>query len=276
MREFTEADGKWLSMVRSLFGGRVTTALTGAAPIAPEILEFFHACGVPIYEGYGLTESSGVISLNSAGASRAGTVGRPIDGIAVRIAEDGEIMAAGNMFAGYHANDAATGEALVDGWLHTGDLGEFDADGFLRVTGRKKELIIPASGKNISPNNIENDLRRSPWIAHAVLHGDRRPHLVALITVDAEEITPWAQARGLPTKVTDLVGTPELTDLIQGVVDEVNATYSRPEQIRRFALLDTDFSQEGGELTPTMKLRRAAINEKYQGILDGMYHHADL
>jgi long-chain acyl-CoA synthetase len=269
---FEEADERWLSMVRGVFGGRVQEALTGAAPIAVEILEFFHACGIPLNEGYGMTESTAVISLNARGRRRFGTVGKPIPGVRVRIASDGEVLASGgNVFAGYHGNEAATAEVLEDGWLHTGDLGELDEDGYLRITGRKKDLIIPASGKNISPANIENDLQRSRWIAGAIVHGDRRPYLVALLTLDAEEIRPWAAARGLPEDVRDLAAHPEVAKLLQGVVDEVNARYSRPEQIRRFAVLPRDFTPESGELTPSLKIRRAVVNANHADLLDSLY-----
>ncbi|GAA2607797.1 long-chain fatty acid--CoA ligase [Actinomadura fulvescens] len=269
---FEEADERWLSMVRGVFGGRVKAALTGAAPIAPEILEFFHVCGITLYEGYGMTETTAVISLNAQGRRRFGTVGRPIPGVEVRIATDGEVVVRGaNLFAGYHHNEAATAEVLVDGWLHTGDLGEFDEDGYLRITGRKKDLIIPASGKNISPANLENDLRRSRWIAGAVVHGDRRPHLVALLTLDAEEIVPWATARGLPTDVAELATHPDVTALLQTEVDRVNARHTRPEQIRRFAVLPRDFTPEHGELTPSLKIRRAVVNKNHADLFASLY-----
>ncbi|GGM80306.1 long-chain acyl-CoA synthetase [Longimycelium tulufanense] len=270
--EFAEADARWLAMVRAAFGGQLEGALTGAAPIAPEVLEFFDACGIPILEGYGLTESTAVISINTLEARKIGTVGRPVPGVEVRIADDGEVLARGdNMFAGYHGDPESTARALADGWLHTGDLGEIDEDGFLRITGRKKELIIPASGKNISPNPIENDLRQSRWISHAVLHGDRRPYLVALVTLEGEEILPWARERGLPEDLAQLAGHPAVRALVQSVVDEVNARYSRPEQVRAFAVLGHDFGPESGELTPTLKLRRSAIAAKYRDVLDKLY-----
>ncbi|MBB6170156.1 long-chain acyl-CoA synthetase [Nocardiopsis mwathae] len=270
--EFTEADDRWLSMVRGVFGGRLKEALTGSAPIAPEILDFFHACGVPVNEGYGMTESAAVLTLNSPGDRRFGTVGRPLPGVEVRIAEDGEILARGaNVFAGYHRAPADTVEILADGWLHTGDLGEFDADGYLRVTGRKKDLIIPASGKNISPANIEGDLRGSPWISHAMVFGDRRPHLVALLTLDPDEVVPWARERGLPDDPAELAAHPDVRALIRQVVDEAGARHSRPERVRAFAVLPRDFSVEAGELTPSLKLRRAIVAERYRHLLDDLY-----
>ncbi|SFP51198.1 long-chain acyl-CoA synthetase [Amycolatopsis arida] len=259
-------------LVRAALGGRVREALTGAAPIAKEILEFFAECGVPIYEAYGMTESTAVISANAPGAVRFGTVGRPLPGIEVRIAEDGEVLARGdNVFAGYHDDPAATREAIVDGWLHTGDLGELDADGYLTITGRKKDIIITAGGKNLTPANLENDLRQSRWIAHAVMLGDRRPFPVALITLDPEEVLPWARERGLPEDLGELAGHPDVRALVQEVLDTANARYAPPERIRDFAVLGTEFSVDGGELTPSLKMRRAVVREKYADVVDALY-----
>ena len=260
------------ALVRGAFGGRLREALTGAAPISPEILEFFAACGVPVYEAYGMTESTAVISANGPGAVRFGSVGRPLPGVEVRIAEDGEVLAKGrNVFPGYHRNAAASGEAVRDGWLHTGDLGALDDDGYLYITGRKKDLIITAGGKNISPANLENDLRRSRWISHAVMHGDRMPYAVALITLDAEEILPWARENGLPEDIAALSRHPRVLEMVDGVVTEANSAYSPPERIRRFAVLDHDFSQETGELTPTMKLRRKLVHDRYSDLFTALY-----
>ena len=260
------------AMVRQAFGGRLREALTGAAPIAPEILEFFNECGIPIYEAYGMTESTALISANIPGAVKFGTVGRALPGIEVRIAEDGEVLARGeNLFAGYHNNPAATAAMLAGGWLHTGDLGSVDDDGFLRISGRKKDIIITAGGKNLTPANLENDLRQSRWIAHAVLLGDRRPYPVGLITLDAEEILPWAQERGLPEDIAALAGHPEVRALIDEVVQTANNRYAPPERIRRFAILPADFSVESGELTPSLKIRRRVISERYAPVLDRLY-----
>jgi long-chain acyl-CoA synthetase len=272
LQSFAEADERLFSLVRAAFGGRIQQALTGAAPIAPEILEFFYACGVPIYEAYGMTESTAVISANVPGAVKFGTVGRPLPGIEVRIAEDGEVLArSAGVFAGYHHNQAGTDEMLADGWLHTGDLGELDGDGYLRISGRKKDIIICASGKNLTPANLENDLRQSRWIAHAVMVGDRRPYPVGLIVLDAEEIVPWARERGLPDGLAELSAHPEVRALIEQVVDAANSRYAPPERIRRFAILDRDFSTESGELTPTMKIRREIVAERYADVVDALY-----
>jgi long-chain acyl-CoA synthetase len=269
---YDEADRRLFSLVRDAFGGRVREALTGAAPIAPEILEFFFACGVPIYEAYGMTEATAVITANRPGVVRFGTVGQPIEGVDVRISDDGEICSrSGGTFIGYWRNDKATAEMIVDGWLHTGDLGAIDDDGFLRVTGRKKDIIITSGGKNLTPANLENDLRRCRWIAHAVMCGDRRPYAVALITLDAEEVLPWARENGLSEDLADLSRSDEMRALLKQVVDDANAGYAPPEQIRAFHVLPADFSVETGELTPTLKVRRTVVAQRHASTLDALY-----
>ncbi|MFD3872567.1 AMP-dependent synthetase/ligase [Streptomyces sp. NPDC058623] len=267
------AEESLYSPVRAVFGGRLTWALTGGAPIAPDTLDFLRACGIRVFEGYGMTESGGVISLNHPDAVRYGTVGRPIAGCEVRIAADGEILARGPMvFPGYHANAAATAETVdADGWLHTGDLGELDADGFLSVTGRKKELIITSAGKNITPTEVEFAVRAaSRYVSRAVLIGDRRPHPVALITLDAEEIAGWAARRSLDPGPRP-GAHPEVRALIAEAVATANATVSRPARIRAFHILDADFSVADGTLTPTLKLRRGAVAERYAAQIEALY-----
>ena len=258
--------------VRGAFGGRVRIAITGAAPIAPEILEFFHAAGVPIYEGYGLSESTSYATVNTPAALRLGSVGPRMPFCEVRI-EEGEILLRGpNIFAGYWNNPEATAQTLDDeGWLLTGDLGLIDEDGFVFITGRKKEIIITSGGKNITPSEIENDLRRCPFVSYAVMHGDRRPYPVALVTLDAEYCVPWAQSKGLPTDLASIARLDEVRDAIQAVLDEVNSRYAKVEQVKRFAILDHDFSQETGELTPTLKMKRQVINTMYADVLDSLY-----
>ncbi|MEU4351684.1 AMP-dependent synthetase/ligase [Streptomyces sp. NPDC023838] len=247
------------ALVRAAFGGRLRWALTGGAPIAPATLDFLRAAGIATYEGYGMTESAGVITLNHPGAVRYGTVGRPIDGCEVRIAEDGEVLARGaNVFSGYHANPAATAEALdADGWLHTGDLGALDADGFLTITGRKKDLIITSAGKNLAPSEVELAIERSRFVSHAVMVGDRRPYPVALITVDAAEVAGRDAAA--------------VRALVQEAVDDANARVSRPARIRAFAVLAEDFTIESGVLTPTLKVRRRAVTERYAEEIERLY-----
>src|SRR5215207_5065078 len=205
---FDKADGALYRNVRGLFGGRVKLAVSGAAPISGEILEFFYACGVPVVEGWGMTETSGVGCVNTLDQLRFGTVGRPLPGVELRIADDGEVLTKGpNVFNVYWGNPEATRETFTeDGWLLTGDLGSVDEDGFLSITGRKKDIIITAGGKNLTPANLENDIQQSRWVSRAVMYGDRRPYPVALISLDPEEILPWAKERGLPEDMPSLVG----------------------------------------------------------------------
>jgi long-chain acyl-CoA synthetase len=270
---FDQADERLYQRVRGLFGGELKQAITGAAPIAPEILEFFYACGVPVMEGWGMTETTAVATVGTLERFRFGTVGRTLPGVEVRIAEaDGEILVRGdNIFREYWNNPEATAEALVDGWLHTGDIGELDADGYLTITGRKKDIIITAGGKNLAPANFENDLKASPYISQAVMHGDRRPYPVALITLDPEEILPWATEQGLPQDVEQLADAVQVVALVQAEVDRANANYAQVEQIKRFAILPRDLSIEDGELTPTLKVKRTVVNERYAELFDSLY-----
>jgi long-chain acyl-CoA synthetase len=270
---FDKADAALYRNVRELFGGRVRQAVSGAAPISREILEFFYACGVPVLEGWGMTETTGVGCVNTLDHLRFGTVGQPMPGVELRIADDGEVLIKGpNVFREYWHNPEATSETLTDdGWLLTGDLGTLDEDGFLSITGRKKDIIITAGGKNLAPANLENDLKQSRWISHAVMYGDRRPYPVALITLDPDEIVPWARERGLPEDLPSVVGRDEVRELIQSELDHANAKYAKVEQVKKFALLDRDLSQEAGELTPTLKLKRNVVNDRYAELFDEMY-----
>jgi long-chain acyl-CoA synthetase len=269
---FDKADEELFKNVRNVFGGRLRQATSGAAPIAQEILEFFYACGVPVLEGYGMTETATASTVSTQDAYKFGTVGRPLPGTEVRIAEDGEILVKGpHIFNGYYKMEDKSFGAIEDGWLHTGDLGSIDEDGYLSITGRKKDIIITAGGKNLTPANLENDLKQSRWISQAVMYGDRRPYPVALITLDPEEIVPWAKEQGLPEDPVALASEPKVRELIQAHLDEVNSRYARVEQIKKFAILDHDLSQETGELTPTLKVKRNVINEKYEELFDRLY-----
>jgi long-chain acyl-CoA synthetase len=271
-KAFEQADKQLFAKVRAIFGGRVREAATGAAPIAPDILEFFYACGVPVLEGYGMTETTAVASVSTRENFKFGTVGRALPGVEIKIADDGEVLIKGpNIFQGYYGNEDATRETIVDGWLHTGDIGELDDEGYLKITGRKKDIIITAGGKNLTPANIENDLKQSRWISQAVMYGDRRPYPVALITLDPEEIVPWAKKQGLATDTASLAKEPKVHDLIQAELDRANSKYAQVEQIKKFAILDHDLSQESGELTPTLKVKRNVVNEKYAELLDSLY-----
>ncbi|WP_434594650.1 AMP-dependent synthetase/ligase [Streptomyces sp. A5-4] len=265
---YEDADQRLYSLVRAAFGGRLRWALTGAAPIAPQTLDFLRACGIAVFEGYGMTESGGAISINHPGAVRYGTVGRPIAGCEVRIGEDGEVLARGPMvFPGYYGNERATGETLdADGWLHTGDLGALDEDGYLTITGRKKDLIITSSGKNLTPSQVELAVQQSRFVSHTVLVGDRRPYPVALITLDADEVAGWATRTGHDPADRDAVRT-----LVQEAVDTANAQVSRPARIRAFAVLDEDFTVDSGVLTPTLKVRRKAVVERYAEVIEALY-----
>ena len=246
--------------------------MSGAAPIAPEILEFFYACGVPVLEGWGMTETTAVGTVGTLDNFKFGTVGRPMPGVEIRIADDREILMRGpNVFREYWRNPEATAETLVDGWLHTGDLGALDEDGFLSITGRKKDIIITAGGKNLTPSNIENDLKQNPFISQAVMYGDRRPYPVALITLDPEEIVPWAKEHGLPEDLAELADADEVLKIVQDELDRANANYAQVEQIKKFKILDHDLSIEEGELTPTLKVKRNVINDRYADLFDAMY-----
>ncbi|MFF8642502.1 AMP-dependent synthetase/ligase [Streptomyces sp. NPDC015345] len=269
---YEEADKALYSLVRQALGGRVRRALTGGAPIAPDTVDFLRACGVPVFEGYGMTESAGVLTLNVPGAVRYGTVGRPVDGAEIRIAEDGEVLARGPMvFTGYHGDPDATRAALDDdGWLHTGDLGKLDEDGYLTITGRKKDLIITSAGKNLTPSLSELAVQNSRFVSRAVMVGDHRPYPVALITLDTEEVTGWAAREGV-TLTRPLSRDPRVRALVQEAVDAANATVSRPARLRAFAVLDEDFTVEGGLLTPSLKVRRRAVTERYADVVEGLY-----
>ena len=259
--------------VRNLFGGRLREAVTGAAPIAPEILEFFWGCGVPVLEGYGMTETSTTATVSTPENHRFGSVGKALPGVELKIADDGEILIKGaNIFGGYHKNADASFGAVEDGWLHTGDLGSLDDDGYLFITGRKKDIIITAGGKNLTPANFENDLKQSRWVSQCVMHGDRRPFPVALITLDEEEIVPWAQQNGIEdTATASLAQNEQVRALIQAEVDKANAKLAQVEQVKKFVILDHDLSQETGELTPTLKVKRNVVNEKYAPLFDELY-----
>jgi long-chain acyl-CoA synthetase len=271
-KPFDEADEQVFAGVRAIFGGRLRQAVTGAAPIAKEILEFFYAAGVPVLEGYGMTETATVATYSTIEEHKFGTVGRMLPGVEARIADDGELLLKGaNIFGGYYRNDDASFGAIVDGWLHTGDLGSIDADGYVSITGRKKDIIITAGGKNLTPANIENDLKQSRWISQAVMYGDRRPFPVALVTLDPEEIGPWATEQGLSEDPATLSQEPKVRELIQDVLDKVNERYAQVEQVKKFAILDHDLSQETGELTPTLKVKRNVVNEKYADLFDSLY-----
>ena len=270
---FDQAEEALFKNVRGLFGGNMRECVTGAAPIATEILEFFYACGVPVMEGYGMTETATCATANRRDEFRLGSVGRPMTGVEIKIADDGEVLIQGpNIFRGYYKNEQATRETLDAHWLHTGDLGRLDEDGFLYITGRKKDIIITAGGKNITPANLENGLKQTRWISQAVVVGDRRPYLAALVTLDPDEVPALAQQLGLEGLSPEaMAGEERVRTEIQRAVDEVNSHVGPVEQIKRFEILPRDLSQEGGELTPTLKVKRNVVHEKYAGVIDELY-----
>jgi long-chain acyl-CoA synthetase len=269
---FEEADEKLFKNVRAIFGGSVRHAVSGAAPIAKEILEFFWAAGVPVLEGYGMTETATAATVCTVEDHKFGTVGKPFPGVEIKIADDGEVLIKGpNIFQGYHNNAEASFGSIEDGWLHTGDLGSLDEDGFLSITGRKKDIIITAGGKNITPANLENDLKQCRWISQAVMHGDQRPYPVVLVTLDEEEILGYARERELPEDTARLCEEPSIRELIAEQVERANRHYAPVEQVKRFAILPHDLTQETGELTPTLKVKRNVVAEKYADVLDALY-----
>jgi long-chain acyl-CoA synthetase len=271
-KPFEEAEETLFKNVRAIFGGRIRHGTSGAAPIAREILEFFWACGVPVLEGYGMTETATAATISTVENHRFGTVGRALPHEELRIAEDGEILIKGpNIFQGYHNQASTSFGAVKDGWLHTGDLGSIDEDGYLSITGRKKDIIITAGGKNLTPANIENDLKQCRWISQAVMHGDQRPYPVVLITLDEEEIPVFASEHGLAGDIPTLAKDPAVHALIQQEIDHVNAKYAQVEQVKKFVILDHDLSQATGELTPTLKVKRNVVNERYAELFDALY-----
>jgi long-chain acyl-CoA synthetase len=273
LAKFEEADEQLFKNVRAVFGGELERAVTGAAPIAREILEFFYGCGIPVLEGYGMTETATVATYSTVENHRFGSVGRALPGLEARIADDGELLIKGpNVFKGYHDNDDASFGAVVDGWLHTGDIGRIDEDGYIYITGRKKDIIITAGGKNLTPANLENDMKSNRWVSQAVMHGDRRPYPVMLITLDEEEIVPWARSQGIEdVTVPALARDERVRALVQAELDAANAKYARVEQVKRFFILDHDLSQETGELTPTLKVKRNVVYDMYAERFDELY-----
>ena len=272
---FDQAEEKLFKNVRGLFGTNMRECVTGAAPIAGEILEFFYACGVPVMEGYGMTETSTSATVNRPEGNnfRFGSVGQAQKDVEIKIGDDGEVLIKGpNIFQGYYKNEAATKETLENGWLHTGDLGRLDEDGFLYITGRKKDIIITAGGKNITPANLENGLKQNRWISQAVVIGDRRPYLVALLTLDPEEAPALAEQLGLEdADPAALSQNEKVREQIQKAVDDVNSHVGPVEQIKRFEILDHDLSQETGELTPTLKVKRNVVHGKFADVVDRIY-----
>ena len=261
--------------LRAATGGKVRYAVSGGAALGERLGHFFRGVGITVLEGYGLTETSPVITANQPDHNKIGTVGPPIPSVTVRIADDGEILAAGpNVFVGYWHNEAATKEMVdPDGWLHTGDLGELDEDGYLRVTGRKKDIIVTAGGKNVAPAVLEDRVRAHPLVSQCMVVGDGRPYVACLVTLDEEAIGPW-QARHpslARASLAELAEAPELIAEIQSAVDEANKAVSRAESIRRFRVLPVDFTERSGYLTPSLKIRRGVVAKDFAADIDALY-----
>ena len=260
--------------IRHAFGGRLRLCFSGGGPLGERLTHFFAGAGLHIYEGYGLTETSPMLTIARPGAWKPGTVGRPLAGTSIMIAGDGEILAKGpQVFQGYWRNDRATAEVFDrDGWFRTGDIGELDAEGYLRITGRKKELIVTAAGKNVAPAPLEDRLRAHELISQAVIVGDARPFIAALIAIDEMAASNWATRKGLAGEpFADLLNSEELKAAVQRAVDEANASVSRAESVRSFVVLPRDLTIESGELTATLKVRRAVVEKAYAVQIDRIY-----
>jgi long-chain acyl-CoA synthetase len=235
------------------------------------VIEFFYACGVPVLEGYGMTETCAAATLNTLDEVLVGSVGRPLPGTEVKVADDGEVLMRGpHIFKGYHRNQEATDAILTDGWLHSGDLGEIQ-DGYVIITGRKKDLIITSSGKNVSPEMLESALRETRWISQAIAAGDRRSYLVALVTLDPDEAPKLAEQLGVSADPESMARDEKVREAVWKDIEAVNQRFARIEQIKRFAILPRDLSQEDGELTPTLKVKRAVVYEKYESDVNALY-----
>lgn len=260
--------------LRAALGGQCEAAISGGAPLGARLGHFFRGIGIPVYEGYGLTETTAAFSVNTPGAVKVGTVGKPLPGNRVRIADDGEVMLSGGVvFAEYWQNPEATATAVEDGWFHTGDLGTLDEDGYLTITGRKKELIVTAGGKNVSPAGLEDVIRANALISQALVIGDAKPFIAALVTIDPEAFGGWKQRNGKPSDATvaDLVDDPDLRAEVQGAVDAANETVSHAEAIKKFRVLADDFTEETGEMTPTLKVKRNVVVDKFSDDIDAIY-----
>ncbi len=266
------------SKLHAALGGRARVAISGGAPLGPRLGHFFRGIGFTVVEGYGLTETSAPAAANRPHSVRMGTVGQPLPGVTIRIADDGEILIRGDLlFRAYRNSETATKEALdADGFLHTGDLGSLDDDGFLRITGRKKELLVTAGGKNVAPAPLEHVVQSHPLISQAMLVGDRRPFIAALVTIDQEAFEHWRDGAGKPAgaSVADLVDDADLRAAVQQAINSANATVSHAESIKKFVILPQDFTVETGELTPSLKVRRLLVMDRFGGAVEGLYADA--
>ena len=254
-------------------GGQVQYAVSGGAPLGTRLGHFFRGIGVTILEGYGLTETTAPITVNVPDRVKIGTVGLPLPGCGVRIAEDGEVLAQGvNIFTGYRNNEKATAEAIRDGWFHTGDIGELDEDGYLTITGRKKEILVTAGGKNVAPAVLEDRLRAHPLVSQCMVVGDQRPFIAALVTLDPEMLPGWAANNGLEgISIEDARTNEKVLGAIQDAVDDANNAVSKAESIRKFIVLEGDFTEDSGHLTPSLKLKRSVVMRDYANAIEDIY-----
>ena len=261
--------------LRAALGGNARYAVSGGAALAERLGHFFRGAGVTVLEGYGLTETTAAVSVNRPDRQKIGTVGLPLPGVSVRIADDGEVLIKGKtVFPGYWRNDQASADSFTaDGWYRSGDIGELDDEGFLRITGRKKEMIVTAGGKNVAPAVLEDRLRTHALISQCMVVGDGRPYVAALITIDPEAFGPWKEQHGKPADATvaDLRDDPDLLATIQAAVDDANKAVSRAESIRRFRVLDEDFTQEQGHLSAKLGIRRSVLAKEFAGEIDALY-----
>jgi long-chain acyl-CoA synthetase len=261
------------SRLRAALGGQTEYAVSGGAPLGERLAHFFRGIGVTVLEGYGLTETTAALTANKPGAIKLGTVGRPLGGTAVRVADDGELLfKGGQVFTGYWHNEQATHEALGDdGWFHTGDIGEVDDDGFVHVTGRKKEILVTAGGKNVAPAGLEDVIRAHHLVSQAMVVGEARPFVAALVTLDPETLSAWRKRHGKKGDLADLTSDPDLLAEIQQAVDAANDTVSRAESIRKFHVLAVDWTEESGHLTPTLKLKRNVVMRDFSESVERLY-----
>jgi long-chain acyl-CoA synthetase len=259
--------------IRAALGGRTGFAISGGAPLGERLAHFYRGIGLPVLEGYGLTESTAALTVNRPESQRIGTVGQPIPGTSVRVADDGELhFHGGQIFTGYLHDEAATAEALDgDGWFRTGDLGEIDDDGFVRITGRKKEILVTAGGKNVAPAVLEDRVRGHALVSQCIVVGDGKPFVAALVTLDPDTLPDWMERHGKTGGLANLVDDPDLTSEVQDAIDEANAAVSRAEAIRKFAILPVDWTEETGELTPTLKLKRDVVMRAYHDQIEALY-----
>jgi len=262
------------SKLLAALGGKCQYAVSGGAPLGERLGHFYRGMGLTVLEGYGLTETTAALTVNLPDAIKVGTVGRPLEGTTVRVADDGELLfKGGQVFPEYWNNPEATAEAKGDdAWFHSGDLGEVDDEGFVRITGRKKEILVTAGGKNVAPAVLEDRLRAHPLVDQCMVVGDGEPFIAALVTLDAESLPAWAEAHGKPTDLARLVDDPDLVAEIQAAVDDANKAVSKAESIRKFLVLPDAWTEEGGQLTPSLKLKRNVVMKEFRDQVEGLYH----